>query len=153
WAIFPLFVLLTSTFCNPFQQHLNQGQINLVLLPLLVGTWAADRSGKPLWAGAFLGLATALKLFPGLLFVYYLLRRQWKVVLSGGLSFLAVTGVTVAVLGLETYQDYVTKVLPAVSAFRDWWPNLSLPGFWSKLFEGQSGHVITVVHSPAVALA
>jgi hypothetical protein len=153
WALFPLFILLTSTFCNPFQQHINQGQINLVLLPLVVGTWAADRSGKPVWAGLFLGLATALKLFPGLLFVYYLLRRQWKVVFCGGLSFLAVTGVTAAVLGVEAYQDYATRVVPEVSQFRDWWANLSLPGFWSKLFDGHSGHVFPLYPIPAVALA
>jgi hypothetical protein len=151
WSVLPTVVLLA--FCNPFWQHINQGQINLMVLPLLTGIWAADRSGRPVWAGVFLGLATALKLFPGFLFVYYLLRGQWKVIVVGVISLAAVTGLTVAVLGVQTYQSYIYDVLPQVQEFKDWWANISLIGFWNKLFNGLSGHVVPLWYSPLLANA
>jgi hypothetical protein len=151
WSLLPTIVLLT--WCNPFRQHIFQGQINLLLLPLFVGIWAADRSGRPDLAGVLLGLATAIKLFPGFLFVYYLLRRQWKVLGIGTLTVAAVTGLTAAVLGVDTYTSYVHDVLPQVQEFKDWWANISLFGFWSKLFLGQSGHVIPLYQSPILAAA
>ena len=87
----------------PFQQQVMQGQVNLVLLLMLTGIWAAHRSGRYRVAGAVLGAATAVKLFPGLLFLYFLLRRQWTVVLSAVVSLVIVTALSVVVLGSTTY--------------------------------------------------
>jgi hypothetical protein len=151
WSLLPLVTLLL--ICSPFRQHMNQGQINLILLPLITGAWAAERSGRPGWAGVFLGLATAIKLFPGFLFVYYLLRGRWKVLWAGALSFLAVTGLTVAVLGVGTYHEYVVNVLPEVGHFRDFWLNASLPGLWSKLFDAPHNDEIPLMHSPELEAA
>jgi hypothetical protein len=148
WTLFPVVTLLL--LCNPFRQQMNQGQLNLFLLLLLTAVWAADRSGRPAWAGVWLGLATAVKLFPGFLFLYFLARRQWRSVLVGGATFLAVTGVTGLVLGWATYRDYLEEVMPVVAVYRDWWPNASLLGFWAKLFDGRGGKVVPVWHSPGL---
>src|SRR5207253_2522977 len=120
WALAPALTLLLA--CNPFRQQMNQGQLNLVLLLLLTGVWVADRSARPGWAGALLGAATAIKLFPAFLFLYFLLRRQRRVVAAGVLSFAVLTGLTAALLGPATYRCYVEEVLPQVAQFRDWWP-------------------------------
>ena len=148
WTIFPVATLLLV--CNPFRQQMNQGQLNLVLLLLLTAVWAADRTGRPAWAGVWLGLATAVKLFPGFVFLYFVARRQWRSVFAGGVSFLVVTGGTVLVLGPETYRAYVEDVMPVVAVYRDWWPNASLLGFWAKLFDGRGGKVIPIWHSPGL---
>jgi hypothetical protein len=120
---------------------------------LLTATWAADRTGRPVGAGVWLGLATAVKLFPGFLFLYFVARRQWRSVFAGGVSMLAVTGGTALILGWETYRDYAEEVMPVVAAYRDWWPNASLLGFWAKLFDGRAGKVIPVWHSPGLTAA
>jgi hypothetical protein len=113
----------------------HQGQFNLILLLLLTGSWAAESTNRPCWAGVLLGTATAIKLFPGFLFVYFLLRRQWKAVMSGVLSFVVLTGLTVSVLGVETYKSYGNHVIPRVAVLRSGWINVSLPGLWTKLFD------------------
>src|SRR5581483_8542829 len=105
WSLFPLIALLL--LCNPFRQQVYLGQFNLVLLLLCVGVWVAARSEKPWLAGGLLGLATAIKLFPGFLFVYFVLRRQWTVVAAGVMTFIFLTLATVACLGIETYRSYI----------------------------------------------
>src|SRR5262249_28272884 len=131
WSAFPMVVFLLMG--NPLREHLSQGQLNLALLALLTGAWAAERSGRPGVAGIFLGVATALKLFPGFLFLYFALMKQWRLVLAGGLALLAVSALTVGILGVESYQAYVSDVLPRIEWFRAGWNNSSLVGFWSKL--------------------
>jgi hypothetical protein len=150
WALLPVGALLLV--CNPFRQQMNQGQLNLLLLLLLSGVWACDRCGRPHWAGTWLGLATAVKLFPGFVFLYFVARRQWRVVCVGILSLLSVTAVTVLVLGPQTFREYVEEVMPNVTVYRDWWPNASLDGFWAKLFDGRAHKVIPLWYSPALAL-
>jgi alpha-1,2-mannosyltransferase len=62
------------------------GQINLVLLALVLASPLLNRTGRPGWAGACLGLAIAIKVFPLPLLAYWILRQSWWVVLSCILS-------------------------------------------------------------------
>ena len=133
WVVFPVVTL--ALLCDPLQQQVNQGQLNLLLLLLLTLTWTADRSGRSRWAGVFLGLASAIKLFPALFFAYYVLRRRWPVVTTGALTLILATAVTLAVLGLDAYRSYAYEVMPEVNAFSNWWANVSLNGFWTMWFD------------------
>jgi hypothetical protein len=133
WASFPIVALLLV--CWPFRQQVNEGQLSLFLLLLLTSIWASNRSERPGWAGVLLGLATAIKLFPGFLFCYFILQRQWKAVRMGIISFAVLTGLTVSVLGLKTYQSYYKDVIPRLENFRSCWGNASLQGLWIKLFD------------------
>jgi hypothetical protein len=137
------------------RQQLLQGQLNLVLLVLIVGVWWADRSGRPVWAGIFLGAATAIKLFPGFLFLYFVLQRRWRAVAAGAASIVVLTMWTVAVLGIESYREYIVDVIPTLGSWRSSWPNVSLLGFWSKLLDPNSnvGTTIPLVRSPLLARA
>jgi hypothetical protein len=151
WCVFPLLALLM--LCNPLRQQVNQGQLNLFLLLLLVGTWVAERSGRTASAGALLAVATAIKLFPGLLFLYLLVRRQYRALVAGALTFAAITAVSVLVLGPETYRMYCNEIVHETSRFRSGWGNASLPGLWAKLFEPDSVNkpIESLWHSPAAA--
>jgi hypothetical protein len=121
--------------CNPFWHQMVHGQLNLLLLLLLTGAWVADRQGQPNWAGALVGVATAIKLYPGFLFVYFLLRRDGRAIRAGVVTLLATTALTALVLGPECYHSYFLDVLPWTSLRRADWHNLSLSGVWCKLFE------------------
>ncbi len=153
WALLPLLAYLL--LCGPFRQQMYQGQLNLVLLLLLTATWASDRSGRSLAAGTLLGLATAIKLFPGFLVLYFLLRRDWRAVGATVIAFGLLTGLTTAVLGATTYRDYVSDVLPQVAAYESDWLNASFAGFWSRLFNPTSHQntVIPLWTSPLLASA
>lgn len=127
--------------CDPLRQTINQGQLNLVLLWLLAETWIADRLGRPLLAGWWLGWAAAIKLFPAFLFLYFLMRRDWRAIAAGVVSFAAVVGLTTAILGWQAQIDYVTLAMPALRSMRDAWGNVSLDAFWSRLFDAPSSVV------------
>lgn len=138
---------------GPLRVQLFHGQLNLVLLLLVTGVWWADRSGHAKWAGALLGLATAIKFLPGLLFLYFALRRQWSALGAGIVSLLASFAVGLAVLGPGAFQDYAESALPQVGEFRSDWLNCSIPGLCHKLFNpGTKGsRVEPIVHAPIVA--
>lgn len=133
WSVFPIVALLL--LCNPFRAQMLQAQLNAVLVALIVGAWVAERNGRPYLAGALLGLATAVKIFPAFLFVYFLVRREWKAVAAGCICLLVVTLLTAAVVGWETYPYYVRHVLPRIEPYQSSWENLSLIGLWRKLFD------------------
>ena len=65
WVVFPVVTL--ALLCDPLQQQVNQGQLNLLLLLLLTLTWTAGRSGRSHWAGVFLGTCIRHQAFSGAL--------------------------------------------------------------------------------------
>jgi Glycosyltransferase family 87 len=151
WSLLPFVSLLLVWY--PFRDQVTQGQINLVLLLMVTVVWAAERSGWSWTAGVILAAATAVKLFPGLLFAYFVLRRQWRVAASAVATLVVITGVSVVVLGPEAYYAYFVDVLPASGHWLSNWHNNSLVGFWFKLFDPASvGGVITPLwRSPIMA--
>jgi hypothetical protein len=140
-----IFLLLS----RPLLMQLFHGQWNLILLLLVTGSWAADRAGRPTWAGVLLGAATAIKLFPCFLFLYFLARRQWTAVTAGTLAFAMATGMTAALLGTGVYRVYFQEVLPKLAPVRSSWYNASLVGFWSRLFDPATAevHVLPLLRS------
>jgi hypothetical protein len=146
-----VYLLSAMLFCSPLRQQIHHGQLNPVLLWLLAAAWKADRAGYSARAGSFVALATAIKLFPGFVFVYFLARRDGKALAAGAATFLAITGLTAAVLGIESYSDYIFTVLPTLGHFRQSWLNASLAGFWHRLFNASSKQ--TVPLWPATWLA
>ncbi|MCL4203368.1 MAG: DUF2029 domain-containing protein [Pirellulaceae bacterium] len=152
WTLLPILALILTS--NSFTQQIIQGQLNLLLLMLFVAAWRADRNGRPALSGGLMGVAAAIKLFPAFMGLYYLARRDWRAVAGMGVSFLLLNGITVAVLGLQTYQEYFGHVVPTVQdGFRDFWPNASINGYWSKLLDAPNRHVIPLTESPVLAKA
>jgi hypothetical protein len=155
WSLAPLVALLL--LCFPLWEQCRLGQLTLVLLLLVTGAWAAERSGRPRLAGALLGLAACVKLFPGFLFVYYALRGRWKLVAVGLATIAGLTGLTAIVLGIGAYRSYFFTVLPEIQWFRAGWNNDSIWGFWGRLFDPAPEHErdrsITepLFYSPALA--
>jgi len=132
WTLLPVVTLLL--ICSPFRHQMKQGQLNLVLLLLLTGTWAAQRRGSPAWAGVWLGLATAIKIFPGFLLPYYAWRRQWRTVLVGIGTLVLVTALTAGVLGPDAYRSYAREVVPTLRHFQGSGASASVFAFWGRLF-------------------
>lgn len=134
WWVLPIIALLL--LFNPFRQQCVQGQLNGVLLALVTLAWAAERRHLYVWAGMALGLATAIKLFPGWLVLGLLWRRRWTGVFAAAAFFLALHACSWAVLGQQAYQDYLQVVLPDLQRFRFHVTNASILGFGHKLLIG-----------------
>jgi hypothetical protein len=154
WEVLRIATLLLV--CEPFWQQMLQGQFNLVLLLAITCAWAADRSGQQGLAGGLLGVATAIKLFPAFLFLYFLVARRWRVIATGAITIAALTILTALVFGPEIYLTYFHDARPHVTLYRGAWYNLSLPSVWAKLFDpGKqfSGVLIQpLVESPFLAV-
>ena len=69
---------------EPIRETLGQGQLNMFLFALVLADVVALRRGRA-WSGLGIGLATAVKLTPGLFVVFLLLigRRRAAVVATG----------------------------------------------------------------------
>jgi hypothetical protein len=152
WVLLPAVALLLV--CNPFFVQVLQGQLDLVLLLLIVAAWALDRAGRPWLAGAAVATAAAVKLFPGFLFLYFLLRRDWRALLSGALTFAALSGVTALFMGLDAYRTYAGVVVPGLEKWQSSWINDSFLGFWSRLLAPRAeSQALPLMTAPRLCLA
>lgn len=118
----------------PVWLHLHDGQFTILLLALVAGAWWCERRGYAWLAGALLGAAAVLKIYPALLLAYALLRRRWRVLGGAALVMLAL-----AAAGPQQWADYFTRVAPANAA--EWMPNLrnaSLASISMRLFAGSA---------------
>lgn len=86
-------------------------QIDVLTLLLMTGSFACWRWGRPWTGGFWLGLAMLIKLTPGLLVVWFLLKRQFRVV--------AAALVTVALAG-PLADVVVFGPRSAWDAYRGW---------------------------------
>ncbi|HSQ55797.1 MAG TPA: glycosyltransferase family 87 protein, partial [Gemmata sp.] len=134
WAIFPILTL--TLLCQSLLCQLYQGQLNFVILMLLVAALMADRRGNQLAAGAAVGVAMALKIVPGLLLVYFAATRRWRAVAAAIVVAAGLNAIALAVFGIDAFRDYVTDVLPSLKVFRGGWRNISLTGYWAHVGMG-----------------
>jgi hypothetical protein len=96
-------------------------------------------------------VAAAIKLYPGFLFLYFLFTRRWLALATGAASFLTLNGLAAVVFGVEAFRTYVGEVLPTVVGYGTDWRNVSLAGFWLRLFDpNEADRVAAVVHAPVI---
>jgi len=114
WGWRPALVALAVVL---FPVHNNFHHLNFetLLLALFVATAADLADGRSARAGVWVGLATALKIFPGLLLPYFAWRRQWK---AFGAGVAVAAGVTVLALlpygpvgALDALENFVTLTI------------------------------------------
>lgn len=106
-------VFVALSFTQIVTQHLHFGQINLMLLGLCLADLVrsdTSRVGRLLPRGVLVGLATAVKLTPGLFIVYFLLTKQWRLALWSSVGAAAATLVAAA-LRPQASWDFFTSVL------------------------------------------
>jgi alpha-1,2-mannosyltransferase len=70
------FVMVACAYLMPIRDQVRFGQVDILLVALCLADCAARR---PWWPRGFLiGLATAVKLTPGVFLIYLLVTRQWR---------------------------------------------------------------------------
>ena len=105
-----LLVSAAALATEPVQQNLALGQINLLLMLLVVAD--LTRPGPRWWSGAGIGLAAGIKLVPLIFIPYLVLTGRFRQAAVAGGTFAATVGIGYA-------------VLPGASA-RYWWDGLFL---------------------------
>ncbi|NUT96847.1 MAG: DUF2029 domain-containing protein [Saccharothrix sp.] len=90
-------VFAVALWLEPVQSSLTYGQVNVVLMALVLLDFRGHR-----WQGVGIGLAAAIKLTPGLFVVYLLLTRRFRAAGVAAATMLATVGVGFAVLPGES---------------------------------------------------
>ncbi len=150
------------------------GAVTLLLVFLIVAAWYLLEERLPVMAGVALGLATLIKLLPGALLAYLLLRREWRaaglglgtvVVLGGGLSLVCLG----AADALAAHQEFWTSArahsaLATISAEKpekSKYNNNALPIVLRRLFSPVDGNpqvgrpplLVNLIDAPRPAIA
>ncbi|PYO98320.1 MAG: hypothetical protein DMD60_04460 [Gemmatimonadetes bacterium] len=136
-------VLALAAVAAPLNRNFEDLNLNAVLLALLVAAAYEVGRGREGRAGAWIGAAAALKVFPAVWLVYLAYRRQWR-----GLA----VGIAVAA-GLSLAPLLRYGVPGAFDAVRDWLANSS-PVAWTQGGSNQSlSTLATRLHLPGAGLA
>lgn len=77
---------LISLSLEPVRTTLWLGQINILLLVLVLADHLAWRSGRR-WAGIGSGLAAGIKLTPAFFWAHWVLTGRWRMAVASGLTF------------------------------------------------------------------
>ena len=81
-----------------------------VSLSCIAGYYAYLRN-KPVLAGMWFGLFLPFKYFPAVILVYFAFRKEWKVVMGGGLVVGFIALVSIGVLGWKIHEIFLSSVL------------------------------------------
>jgi alpha-1,2-mannosyltransferase len=133
WFAFAVAYCLAVAF-EPVRETLTFGQVNTLLLTLVVGDVLFGVSRGRRWAGVGIGLATAIKLTPGVFILYLLVTRRWRAAATASGTAAAATLVAAAIFPDQSREFWTSAlwdtnrvgVLSYVS-------NQSLRGFLARL--------------------
>jgi Na+(H+)/acetate symporter ActP len=88
------------------------GQFYVLLLLLIVAACWAQLRGLCGLAGGLVAIAAACKVFPVLLFIYFLRRRDWRALIWGAITGLSAASLAVAVFGWNAHRTWLFEILP-----------------------------------------
>jgi hypothetical protein len=112
------------------QSELRGGQVHLVLLLLAVLAWRAARRARDTAAGAWIGLAVAIKVFPGVLLAPFLLQRRYRLIGTGAAVALGVTALAWIPFGSPRF--FSATFGGGLSRWYAWPWNISWLGFSAR---------------------
>jgi alpha-1,2-mannosyltransferase len=108
WWLATVIVVLAATWLEPIASNFAFGQINVVLMTLVIADCVPRRTPWP--RGLLLGLGIALKLTPAVFLLYFLLRRDHRAALTALASFVGATLLGFALAWSDSWE-YWTHTL------------------------------------------
>ncbi|MEO3929713.1 glycosyltransferase family 87 protein [Micromonosporaceae bacterium B7E4] len=129
------------------------GQINMLLVVLVLADllFAVPRNSR--WAGVGIGLATALKLYPGIFIVYLLATRRWRAALVASAAAAGATLLAAAIAPSDSWRFWTHELWLTDRVGRpDYTGNQSLFGLLSRFTTpGKPSQALWLVLVVAVA--
>ncbi len=107
-------IVLVMALSFPLHRNLLFGQFYVLLLLMIVAACWCWLRGWRVAAGVLVAVAAGCKVFPALLLVWFLRRRQWRALLSGLIAGAACVGISVAVFGVAANRTWLEEILPWV---------------------------------------
>ena len=98
----------------PLHRNLLYGQFYVLLLLLIAAACFSYLRRHRVIAGVLVALAAACKVFPLLLFVFFLQRRDWRALTAGVITGISTVAISIAVFGLNAHRTWLQEILPWV---------------------------------------
>jgi hypothetical protein len=110
------------------------GQVDATMAFLFLACfWSYQRRRLGL-AGGIVAVGASIKLIPGFLLLYFLWKREYRVLLWAAGVGLALFALSLPFAGPEVYRDYFRDVLPALAKGSSHYMNISAIGAISRVF-------------------
>jgi len=161
--LIPWLVVLAFGCASTIILNHNKGQVNLLILSLVLGGWYALEHRKEVLAGVLVGIACMLKMSPVLFVMWWILRRRWTAVTAAFITGLCLSLITLAVVPWEVQLHFYTKTLPGfvsggynrLSVPIDLFGNHSLPDIYNRIWpaEGQGLSSVAQIFSSITLVA
>ncbi len=97
-----------AIWLEPISSNFDFGQINVVLMTLVIADCVPRRTPWP--RGLLLGLGMALKLTPAVFLLYFLVRRDFRSALTALMSFVAATLIGFALAWSDSWEYWTHTV-------------------------------------------
>ena len=124
--------LLVQAFPTKFTLVL--GQVNLILLSLVIFAFLLNWHGRKTFAGLLWGLASGIKLTPLSLGIYFLIRKDWQTLFAGIFTFALLNLASISLVpGSLNYYFTRLPILITLSQPSDSYYNQSLKIFFQRL--------------------
>ncbi|WP_348253947.1 glycosyltransferase family 87 protein [Leptolyngbya sp. AS-A5] len=109
--------LLFAMTSFPVLAAFERGQIDILVCYLtILGFFLHQQHRQRFLAGALFGLAFCIKLFPAIAILYFIAKRQVRVVLYSFASIVVLLLAPLPILGNSIYTSYLKRMLPGVFA-------------------------------------
>ena len=135
--------------------ELGLGQISFVLLVPFTAAWMLDRGGRPVAAGACMGVLCVLKPFFGVFVLVTMWRREWRALLACAGAALSAAAAGWVLAGTEGYLAWISNIRHVTWSWHIF--NGSVWGVGARLFSRQDMVLMAewtpLTESPAAALA
>ncbi|MFI7074149.1 glycosyltransferase family 87 protein [Micromonospora sediminicola] len=109
WFTLAVALCLAAAY-EPMRETVNFGQVNMLLLFLVAVDLLRLLPARNRWAGVGIGLATAIKLTPGIFIVYLLVTGRWRAAATA-VGTAAVATVVAAGLFPDASREFWTEAL------------------------------------------
>ncbi len=142
--------------------HFNVIQWSEPIAFLYLLAWLFLRRGQDARAGICLGVATTIKLFPGIMVVMLLLGRRWRGVLAASFSYALVAVIITMRFGFECWLQFFAQEKPITEGWLGSLQNSSLSGLVTQILypscesaghPSKTGSVITAIVSIVLVVA
>lgn len=96
----------------PLRSNFLDGQMHILVLLLLSFAAFLYLRAQHFWSGIVLAAAAALKIYPALFLVYFLVKKRWGAFAGLVLGLCATTLLSISLFGVDANRLYVQEVLP-----------------------------------------
>jgi len=106
------------------------GQLYIALSTSIIAGYYWHRRGKQLLAGVSFGLLAAIKYLPMVFVMYFLFRRQWKLVAAAAATVSVIWIASIGIMGWNIHEQFFSSV-----AWQHLSSNLSMQDPFSAIFQ------------------